>query len=163
MKKIISFIIISLFVLSFSNTVAGQKANLMGSWKLDTSKMPTTGGFPILVQINISIKGDSLFTERVYDTGDGQQYPFTENLTMDGKENLINIYEMPRKSKATWSEKDGNLIFESTTSANGSDFKTIETWSVDLVNNILTISFKNNSYDGEVTGAFIFNKTGLNN
>jgi hypothetical protein len=163
MKKVISAIILSVLVLLFSTSVSGQKADFSGTWKIDRSKIPVTGNFPVLIQININIKGDSLLTERFYDTGDGQVYPFKENLTLDGKETAMIVYEMPRKSKATWKEKDVILIHEATTTANGSngpvDFKSTETWTVDNVNNILTISFKNNSMAGESTGSFIFNKS----
>ena len=163
MKKIISATILAVLVSLFSVNVSGQKADFSGTWKIDRSKIPVTGNFPVLVQININIKGDSLLTERVYDTGDGQVYPFKENLTLDGKENTITIYDMPRKSKATWKEKDVILIHESTTTANGSngpvDFLSTETWSVDNVTNILTISFINKAMAGESTGSFLFNKS----
>jgi hypothetical protein len=163
MKKVIFTIIVSVVVLIFSDSASGQKADFKGNWKLDTSKMPVTGNFPVLTRIIISIKGDSLLTERFYNTGDGQEYPFNENLSLDGKESLKTIYNMPRKANANWLEKDVTLILETTTTATGSngpvDFKSTETWTVDNVNNILTISFKNNSWEGEVTGAFIFNKS----
>ena len=163
MKKFISAIIFSLVVLIFSDSAAGQKADFTGTWKLDMTKMPATGNYPVLARININIKVDSLLTERFYNTGDGQEYPFNENLTLDGKEHMITIYEMPRKSIASWKEKDVILVIQSTTTANGSngpvDFKSTETWTVDSVNNILTISFRNTSNEGELTGAFIFNKS----
>jgi len=163
MKKFISAIILSVLVLLFTVTVSGQKADFNGTWKIDISKIPVTGNFPVLVKITINIKGDSLLTERFYNTGDGQEYPFKENMTLDGKESALIVYEMPRKSKATWKEKDVILIHESTTTANGSngpvDFKSEETWSVDNVTNILTISFKNFTMAGESTGSFLFNKS----
>jgi hypothetical protein len=163
MKKTVSIIFASLLVIMFPAFLSGQKADFTGTWKLDMSKIPVTGNFPVLIKITISIKGDSLLTERFYNTGDGQEYPFNENLTLDGKENTITVYDMPRKSKATWKEKDIVLIHEATTTANGSDgpvdFKSTETWTVDSVNNILTISFSNYSREVESTGAFIFNKS----
>jgi hypothetical protein len=162
MKKVISIVSLSVLVFIFSNSVIGQKADFTGTWKLDRSKMPVTGNFPVMTQININIKGDSLLTERFYDTGDGQEYPFEENLTLDGKEGMITVYEMPRKSFANWLEKDVILTFESTTTANGSngpvDFKSSETWTVDNANNILTINFKNKTDSGEFAGALVFNK-----
>lgn len=163
MKKIISAIILSFLVLLFSNSASGQKADFSGTWKIDISKIPVTGNFPVLVKITINIKGDSLLTERFYNTGDGQEYPFKENLTLDGKESAITVYEMPRKAKVTWKEKDVILIHQATTTANGSngpvDFISTETWSVDNVTNILTISFINKAMEGESTGSFIFNKS----
>ncbi len=110
MKKTLTTIILALLVLIFSDSAAGQKADFTGSWKLDMTKKPATGNFPVLTRININIKGDSLLTERFYDTGDGQEYPFAENLTLDGKEHAMTVYEMPRKSVANWKEKDVILI-----------------------------------------------------
>jgi len=162
MKKAISRILVSVLFLSFPIFLSGQKPDFNGTWKIDISKIPVTGNFPVLVKITINIKGDSLLTERFYNTGDGQEYPFKENLTLDGKENTITVYEMPRKSKAAWKEKDVALIHEATTTANGSDgpidFKSTETWTVDSANNILTISFSNHFREAESTGAFVFNK-----
>jgi hypothetical protein len=163
MKKAVSKILVSLLVVMFPAFLSGQKADFSGTWKIDTSKIPVTGNFPVLTKITISIKGDSLLTERFYNTGDGQEYPFSENLTLDGKENTITIYDMPRKAKATWKEKDIVLIHEAITTAYGSngpvDFLSTETWSVDNITNILTISFINKTMSGESTGSFIFNKS----
>ena len=165
MKKVITLIFLIVLVLSFSNSAAGQKADFTGTWKLDMSKIPETGNFPLLLQITINIKEDSVLTERLYDIGDGQKYPFKENVTLDGKESLMTVYEMPRKSMAKWSENDTTVTLVSTTTATGStgtqvDFTSVETWSVDKVNNILTISFKNNSPAGEMSGAFVLIKSG---
>jgi len=149
------------FAIAFSMQVSGQKADFNGSWKLDASKS-TLPQFPvILVRIDVTIKGDSLFTERFYDTGDGQVYPFTENLTLDNKEYLITIYDMPRKTKATLSE--GGLSLESSIVINGNsgpeDFISKETWNADAGNKTLSINFKNSTSAGEETGVFLFNKS----
>lgn len=163
MKKAVSGIIVFFLILIFPVCLSGQKADFTGTWKLDMSKVPATGNFPVLIKISVSVKADSLLTERFYDTGDGQVYPFKENLTLDGKEHNITVYEMPRKSTARWQEKDSILVMESTTTAYRSDgpvdFRSAETWSVDNANSILTISFRNNSPGGELTGAFIFNRS----
>lgn len=162
MRKFISSVILSVAVLLFSNSVTGQNPVFNGTWKLDMSKVPVTGNFPVLTKIIINIKGDSLITERFYDIGDGQAYRFDENLTLDGKEIMHTVYEMARRSKATWKEKDVVIVHEATTTANGSngpvDFKSTETWSVNSENNILTISFKNKVFTDESTGTFTFNK-----
>jgi hypothetical protein len=162
MKKVVSVIILSVLVLLCSTSVSGQKLDFNGTWKLDITRIPVTGNFPVLTKIIINIKGDSLLTERFYDTGDGQAYPFKENMTLNGKESAMIVYEMPRKSKASWKEKDVALIHEATTTANGSDgpvdFKSTETWTVDSAKNILTISFSNIFREVESTGAFFFNK-----
>lgn len=145
----------------FSIQVSAQKADFNGTWKLDASKS-TLPQFPvILVKIDVTVKGDSLFTERFYDTGDGQIYPFTENITLDNKEYLITIYDMPRKTKAEWSEN--GLSLESTIVINGNsgpeDFTTKETWNADAEGKTLSINFKNSTSAGEESGVFFFNKS----
>jgi len=160
MKKTTLMFTLMAFAIAFSIQVSGQKADFDGSWKLDESKS-TLPQFPvILVKIDVTIKGDSLFTERFYDTGDGQIYPFTENLTLDNKEYLITIYDMPRKAKAAWSE--GGLSLESSIVINGDsgpdNFISKETWSADAANKTLSINFKNSTSAGEESGVFFFNK-----
>lgn len=157
MKKSFFFILLMAFAL-FSFSVSGQKDDFNGSWKLDQTKSTLPEYTPVLVRIDIKIKGDSLLTERYYDTGDGQLYPFTENVTLDGKEYNITIYDMPRKTKATWSDQ-GGLTVESTTTANSEDFKSNESWKADPANKTLTISFKNSMSAGEAAGAFVLIKS----
>ncbi|MBN2632766.1 MAG: hypothetical protein JXR66_04355 [Bacteroidales bacterium] len=163
MKKAALQIILSLSLLVLPFYLSGQKADFRGTWKLDLSKVPVTGSFPVLKKISVNIKGDSLLTERFYDTGDGQIYPIKENLTLDGKEIANIVYDMQRKAKATWKEKDLTIIHEATTTAQTYegpiDFKSTETWSVNSENNILTISFLNTFRSEESKGAFIFNRS----
>jgi hypothetical protein len=120
--------------------------------------------FPTLATITINIDGETLKTERVYEGGDGQEYPFTENLTLDGKEYKITIFDMPRKSKAAWTEQENTILIESVTtfyeSGSPEDFVSKENWKVDKTTGILTISFVNSSSYGEIKGAFYYKKTG---
>ena len=160
MKKTTLMVTLLAFAIA-SFTASGQKADFNGSWKLDASKS-TLPQFPvILVRIDVTIKGDSLFTERFYDTGDGQVYPFTENITLDNKEYLITIYDMPRKTKAAWSES--GLSLESSIVINGNsgpeDFISKETWNADAANKTISINFKNSTSAGEESGVFFFNKS----
>jgi len=154
--------LIMVLAISSSFVVTAQKADFNGTWKLDQTKSTLAEYTPILTRIVVRINGDSLLTERYYDTGDGQEYPFTENLTFDGKEYPITIYDMPRKSKASWSDQDGSVIFESTTTFSGDsgtqDFITKENWKVDKATSVLTISFANKMGGNDAAGAFIMNK-----
>jgi hypothetical protein len=162
MKKIAFLVFLMNLTLASTLSVKGQKVNFNGTWQLDVNKSTLLEYTPTLLRINILVKADSLLTERVYEGGDGQQYPFTENLTLDGKEYKITIYEMPRKAKASWSDQDESLILESVTTFNGDngteDFTSKELWKIDMSNNIFTISFKNKASGGESEGAFVFNK-----
>jgi hypothetical protein len=150
-------------VISSSFIVTAQKADFNGTWKLDRTKSTLAEYTPILTRIEIKINGDSLLTERYYDTGDGQEYPFTENVILDGKEYGITIYDMPRKTKASWSDQEGSLIVESVTTVNGDngseDFITKESWKVDKTTNTFTITYKNKLGSNESEGTFILNKS----
>ena len=162
MKKVKFFVFLSVLAIFYTFSVSGQKTDFSGSWRIVREKSTLTEFTPTLVRLNIEIKGDSLLTERVYEGGDGQEYPFNENVTLDGIEYSITIYDMPRKAKATWSEPDSALIVETTTTFNGDsgpeDFISKETWKVDKENNTLVINYKNKLSAGESEGAFFFNK-----
>lgn len=160
MKKITIISLLTVLTVCFSIETFAQKSDFNGKWKLDYGKSILPEYTPVLTRINITINGDSLLTERFYDTGDGQIYPFTENLTLDNKEFRITIYDMPRKSKANWSAEDNAVMVESATTVGGysgsQDFISKETWKVDSKNKTLTISFKNSIEGNEVNGMFLF-------
>jgi hypothetical protein len=162
MKKIASFIFLTSLLMTVTVTATGQKSDFQGTWKLDRTKSTLPANLPTLVGITINLKADSLLTERVYDSMDGQEYPFTENLSLDGKESRITIYDMPRKAKAGMADQDLTLILESTTTFNGpdgtADFVSKETWKVDKATNILSINFVNTVSGTEENGVFVFNK-----
>lgn len=162
MKRIASFIFLTSLFLAVTVTATSQKTDFQGTWKLDRTKSTLPANMPTLIGITINIKGDSLLTERVYDSMDGQEYPFTENLTLDGQESKITIYDMPRKAKAGMADQDSTLNHESTTTFNGpdgtADFLSKETWKVDKTTNILSINFVNTISGTEENGVFVFNK-----
>jgi len=162
MKRIASFIFLTLLFMAVTVTATGQKSDFQGTWKLDRTKSTLPANMPSLIGITITIKGDSLLTERLYDNMDGQEYPFTENLTLDGKESSITIYEMPRKTKAGMADLEATLNLESTTTFNGpdgtADFLSKETWKVDKTTNILSINFVNTISGTEENGVFVFTK-----
>ena len=154
-------LLVGLFFLS-TLISSSQKPDLSGDWTLDRTKSVIPDNQLSLVKISIKFKGDSLLTLRVYEMPDGQQYPFNENFSTDGKDCKIYIYDMPRKAKANWSDKDASLLFESTTTFEGNsgtvDLITKETWKIDSSKKNLTIEFKNSFPEGETSGTFLFNR-----
>jgi hypothetical protein len=163
MKRIASFIFLTSLFMAVTVSATGQKSDFQGTWKLDRTKSTLPANLPTLIGITVNIKGDSLLTERVYDSMDGQEYPFTENLTLDGKESSITIYDMPRKAKAGLGDQEATLTLESTTTFNGpdgtADFLCKETWKVDKAANTLSINFVNTISGTEENGVFVFNKS----
>ena len=157
MKRTLLIVLLMVLTIFSAYNLSAQKADFNGNWKLDMTKSTLPEYTPILTRIEVRISGDSLLTERFYNTGDGQEYPFNENLTLDSKEHNITIYDMPRKSKASWSEQDG-LTIESTTTSNDGDFVSKEAWKADVTAKTLTISFKNSMAGNMADGIFILNR-----
>jgi hypothetical protein len=159
-KSTPGLLFILFFILSFS--AHAQNSDLTGEWKLNREKTILGDNQLFLSKITIQVKGDSLFTTRTYENGNGEEYPFDENLTLDGKECKITIYEMPRTSKASKLIADGSVQIESKTTFygnNGEDnLLAKETWKVDNESKMLIVDFTNKMSAGEVTGKSYYNK-----
>jgi hypothetical protein len=150
-----------LFILpSFS--LLAQKYDFSGEWKLNKEKTVLANDQLFLSGITIQFKSDSLLTTRVYENGNGEEYPFDEKLSLDGKDCKIVIFEMPRTTKVSRSNSDGSLMFESSTifqGNNGEDTLTAkETLKVDNEGKILTMNFTNKSSAGKVTGTNYYDR-----
>jgi hypothetical protein len=160
MKTKASFIF--LMILLLSSSIFGQESSFTGEWKLNREKSVQTNNQIFLSRINIKLKSDSLLTSRVYENANGEEYFFDENLSLDGKDCKIVIYEMPRTTKATRSNTEGYLVIESTTTFNGNNGEenliSKETWKVDNDGKTLTIDFSNKMSGGETTGTNYYNK-----
>lgn len=162
MKKTSLFVLMAFILSAVAIDASSQKTNLNGKWKADVSKSSVISNNPFLVRIDVKISGDSLYTERQYDIGDGQTYPFTENLTLDGKEHDITVYDMPRKTTAAWSEDEGILNLVSSMSTYGgsgpADFISKESWKVAEDGKVLTISFQNTMNGSDSEGSFVMTR-----
>lgn len=159
-KAILTIISLVLFLPAF-NGIA-QKTDFSGEWKLNREKSEITGNSLFLSKITMTLKGDSLLTTRVYENGNGQEYPFDEKLSLDGKECKIVIYDMPRTSTATRSKSDGAVSIMSTTTFNGNsgmeDLVTKETWKPGDDGKILTMEFTNKMSGNETSGKYLYEK-----
>ena len=157
--------IISLFliIITSSFSVFCQNASFAGEWKLNKEKTVLADNQLFLSGVKIQLRNDSLLTTRIYENGNGEEYTFDENLSLDGKESKIVIYDMTRTSKALKSETDGSLIIESTTTFTGEygeeNFIAKETWKVNSEEKMLTIDFTNKMSGNETTGTNFYNKT----
>jgi hypothetical protein len=159
-KSIICFLFLLAIIPSYS--AFGQKDDFSGEWKLNREKAVYAENQPFLASITIKLKSDSLLTTRIYEGGNGDQYPFEENMSLDGKETKIVIYDMPRSSKATRSKTDGSIVIESKTTFNGndgpSDMTAKETWKANSDGKILSIDFINKMSGTETLGTNTYNK-----
>jgi hypothetical protein len=153
---------LSLLFLLPAFTIYAQKAEFSGEWKLNKEKTVLADNQLFLSGITIQLKSDSLLTTRVYENGNGEEYPFDENISLDGKDCKIVIFDMPRTSKATRSDTDGSITIESATTFNGNngmeDMTAKETWKVENEGKILSVEFSNKMSGNETTGKYYYDK-----
>jgi hypothetical protein len=161
MKTTKIFSLLILLVLFPVFMASAQKANFSGEWKINKEKLTNADNQLVLSKITIQLKADSLLTTRVYENGMGEEFPFDENLTLDGQECKIVIYEMPRTSKASRTT-DGAITIASATTFYGNngqeDMVAKETWKVDNEGKILTLEFSNTMSGVETTGTYFYDK-----
>jgi len=143
-------------------SLMAEEPGFTGEWNLNKEKTVLQGSQIFLSKLTIMVKGDSLLTTRTYENTDGQEYPFDENLSLDGKESKIVIYDMPRTTKATRSDSDGTLILDSSTTFNrdGQDvvMNSKEIWKLEPGAKLLTISVTTKMADREIPGTLYLDR-----
>ena len=114
--------------------LAQNATDFSGTWTIDKEKTELSRAGLYLSKIEVMQKGDSLIAKRTYVNRDGEHYPFTERLTLDGKETKIEIYDMPRTSSAKLSEDKQSIDLVSTVTYYGdygaTDIQITEKWSM---------------------------------
>jgi hypothetical protein len=154
--------LISLLILLTSITTFAQKADFSGEWKINKEKSLLGDSQLFLSRIKLQLKPDSLLTTRVYENVNEEEYPFDENLALDGKEGKIVIFDMPRSSMATLSENNTSIMISSTTTFNGNngqeDMVAKETWKVQNEGQILALEFTNKMSGNEIKGTYYYDK-----
>jgi hypothetical protein len=162
-KTILSLLFLLFLLPSFK--ASSQKNDLTGEWKLNKEKSVITESQLFLSGITIQQKSDSLLTMRIYENGNGEEYPFDEKLSLDGKECKIVIFEMPRSSKASISATDNSINIISATTFNGNsgpeDMTADENWKLDADGQTLILQFTNKMSGNESKGTYYFNKVKL--
>lgn len=159
--KILAVLSVVFFFFSFI-PASGQSPIFSGEWKLNKEKSTGQNNQLFLSKMTILQKNDSIFTNRVYENGYGEAYPFQENLSLNGAESKITIYDMPRKAKASLTENNKSIAFESITTFYGNggadDLKTKETWSVENEGKMLKIDYSTSYSGGTSDGTLYFDK-----
>jgi len=150
-------------MLSVSLFAGKKKVNFSGKWVLDKEKTEVAENSIFLIEISIEQVGDSLFTVRSYENdNDGGVYPFDEDLTLDGKEYEIYIYNMPRTASARWSKKGKSIIINSKITFYGDqgdvDMIAEETLTLEEKGTVLLINIKSKTGEEESEVIFYFNK-----
>jgi hypothetical protein len=158
-KSILSGLFLLFLLPAF--TIYAQKAEFSGEWKLNKEKTVLSDNQLFLSGITIQLKSDSLLTTRVYENGNGEEYPFDENLSLDSKDCKIVIFDMPRTSKATQAN-DGAIMIESATTFNGNngteDMTAKETWKIEDGGKMISMEFSNKMSGNESTGKYFYDK-----
>lgn len=159
-KILAAFSVVFFFISVMS--ASGQSPVFSGEWKLNKEKSTALNDQLFLSKMTVLQKNDSLFTNRVYENGYGEAYPFRENLSLNGAESKITIYDMPRKAKALLSENNKSIAFESITTFYGNggadDLKTKETWSVENGGKTLKMDYSTSYSGGTTEGTLYFDK-----
>jgi hypothetical protein len=144
------------------SVLAKKPLNFSGSWELDRVASTLGDAGLWLEEIKVTQTKDSLLTYRTYQTNSYEEYPFTENLTLDGKEYEITIYEMPRKTLATVSDDKKNLVIKSQVTFWGDNgevtIPSTETWSLQEKGKVLAIEYMSVGQDGEYTSQMVYKK-----
>jgi hypothetical protein len=161
MKTKITLILIMLCMTAMLASQA-KSPSFSGEWKFNREKSTSANNQLFLSKLTVQHKSDSLLTTRVYENQYGEQYPFRENLPLNGKECKIVIYDMPRTSKATLSAGDGKLNLESVTTFygnSGSDnLKAQEIWTTENEGKTLKIAYTLTYSAGTSTGTQYFDR-----
>jgi hypothetical protein len=162
MKSKSTLTLISLLLFLTSICAFSQKTDFSGEWKINKEKSLLGDSQLFLSRIKIQLKADSLLTTRVYENMNGEEYPFDENLSFEGKEGKIVIFEMPRKSTVTRSDNNTTILINSATTFNGSngqeDMIAKETWKVQNEGQVLALEFSNTMSGNETKGTYFYDK-----
>ena len=163
MIKKISIPVLSLFLFSISASAFSGNVNFSGEWILDKEKTELTESPLYLSKIKISQEENGMQTTRTYTNQYGEQYPFDEEITVEGEEKEIVIYEMKRRTSARWSEDGKSLIINSTTKYWGNsgeeEFIIEERLSLDKTGKILSIEYASDSVRGKDSGTNFYKKS----
>jgi hypothetical protein len=158
----ISLSMVFLFILILTTLSCKDKVNFSGEWTLDRQKTDLTDNNLFLAKFTVTQKENILQTSRTYENEFGEQYPFDEPLTLDGKEYKITVYDMPRTSAARWSEDKKSLIIDShiifSTDYGDLEIESTETWTLIEKGTVLSLHYTSKSVEGDFEGTFFYNK-----
>jgi hypothetical protein len=169
-KKTVLLLAVGFFTLT---SMAQDRVNFSGEWKLNDSKSELVGQFPLCIfggdrmrskTMKITAQPDFLAVDIASSYPDGALVTRQEKLTFDGKESEATYVGVPREtSAARWSDDGQTMTVHSVRSfdTNGetADFKVTEVWK--LINGGKSISIEVNSQsalNGDYTMKLIYDR-----
>ena len=145
-----------LCLFSFTASAFGGDLDFTGQWKLDKEKSEMSDVPLYLSQIKITQEGNNLQTTRTYSNQYGEQYPFDEEIVVDGKDREITIYEMKRSTTSSWSDDGKSLLIKSITKYYGNsgeeEIVTDETWNLLDKGKAISVKYSIVTVNGKYSG-----------
>jgi hypothetical protein len=149
--------------LMISASILGQ-VNFSGNWAFNETKSNIGEGGTRMVcrKITISQSDNTFILEKYFTDRQGEEIKMTETYTLDGKESKNTIYNIEKKSTATWSDDKKSLtvssqmVFEMNGQEN--EIKSVEVYSLSDGDKILTINSQSTSSMGERKLTLVYDK-----
>ena len=154
-------------------SMAADRANFSGEWKLNESKSELVGQFPLCIfgggdrmrskTMKIAGHADFLTVDVASSSADGALVTRQEKLTFDGKGREATFVGSPReKSTARWSDDGQTMTVNSVKSfdTNGekADFKVTEIWKLINAGKSISVQVNSSSISGEHTMKLVYDK-----
>ena len=154
-------------------SMAADRANFSGEWKLNESKSEFFEQFPLCIfgggdrmrskTMKINGHADFLTVDVASSSPDGALVTRQEKLTFDGKESEATFVGSPReKSTARWSDDGKTMTVNSVKSfdTNGekADFKVTEVWKLINDGKSISVQVNSSSISGENTMKLVYDK-----
>lgn len=154
-------------------SVAADRANFSGEWKLNESKSELDRKFPICIfaeedrtlskTIKVAEHGDFLSLTVLRQLPDGGQVTSQETVSFDGKENEATVIGRRReKSSARWSDDGQTMTINSIKSfkpiSEDEDIKVTEVWKLINAGKSISVQVITSSIFGENTMKLIYDR-----
>ncbi len=142
----------------------GGKADFSGNWIFneENSVLDNMGVNSLPYRLKITQKENVLAIQKAYVLEYTDDLVTDENMTLDGKESMSEMWDSPKTMKATWSKNCDTLIIESKVilKRGGLTYNVAdnESWSLQKLGTVLSIKQYSNSFWGERNIIMIYDK-----
>jgi hypothetical protein len=153
MKKIIYLFALALI----ASSGFGQKVDFSGKWKINREKSQLGEEFSMAPNEIILEQGRKSLSVERHSSWQGEDFSFTDNFTLDGKEcENPGWMDTVKKSTAVWAGKKVLKITTKIPTQDGGEMTITEEYKLDG-DNLSIKTFASSSY-GEMTEVYVFDK-----